>query len=431
MYDEIVTKQNHGISANIITLLPLVGLFLIAGLTGILPQQVTSYTVIVCLILLLLTPYTYLAYPIVIFYYTQFGNIFGVSVFRVYTIIFLMSLIIRRKKKLSISVDSLIPFYVLFIYIIVNIFAISVRTAIFLLLDIICIYLLISEYLRETENLKIFFRVYCITMFLSFFTGLITNNSREQIAVFSGSYTSFIRFCGTFEDPNYMGFFFLIGVFAIVTLNLFSKRTSKIMTIISYVMIMFGLSITSIVTSIVVWGTYLVIAKKIRPKTIIVILTIFILLTVIYNYGLSHSNIPIVGPLSLRINDKLIVLESRDFATVTTRRSSLTLEHFTYFLDQSIFRILFGGNLVNTKLLAGFQQVAHNEYVDMLLNVGILGTATMLAFLIRRTFILYKAYKKTHEDKYLFALMCKVIWGTYAFTLTMFLDYRFLLLFLI
>ena len=56
MYDEIVTKQNHGISANIITLLPLVGLFLIAGLTGILPQQVTSYTVIVCLILLLLTP---------------------------------------------------------------------------------------------------------------------------------------------------------------------------------------------------------------------------------------------------------------------------------------------------------------------------------------------------------------------------------------
>ena len=75
--------------------------------------------------------------------------------------------------------------------------------------------------------------------------------------------------------------------------------------------------------------------------------------------------------------------------------------------------------------------VAHNEYIDLLLNVGLVGTALMLGFFFTSYLTYIKRYRQDRQDHDLCIVMLKTTWILYAFTLTLFLDYRFMLLFLI
>ena len=114
----------------------------------------------------------------------------------------------------------------------------------------------------------------------------------------------------------------------------------------------------------------------------------------------------------------------------TTGRTDLTKEHFEYFLELPILKQLFGGTLANVVFVSPeLTALAHNEYVDMLLNVGVLGAIVLLGFIVGRTVEYFIKYRKTRNEEYLCFVMNKFIWLTYAATLTFFLDYRFLLLY--
>ena len=139
-----------------------------------------------------------------------------------------------------------------------------------------------------------------------------------------------------------------------------------------------------------------------------------------------------VGDTVYRIQEKLSALESGDMSKVTTSRSSLTSEHWHYFLAQPLWRKLFGGEMVNTlRLDNGFNMAAHNEYVDMLLNIGLLGTTIMLGYMFYSTVNRLKEYKQTRNEIYLFLFIVKCVWIFYAMTLTLFLEFRFMLPFFI
>ena len=81
--------------------------------------------------------------------------------------------------------------------------------------------------------------------------------------------------------------------------------------------------------------------------------------------------------------------------------------------------------------LDGMKEAAHNEYIDLLLNVGIIGTIIMIVVILMRTLYYVRNYKKSGDEYSACMFMCKMVWFLYACTLTMFGDYRFMMIFLL
>jgi len=140
----------------------------------------------------------------------------------------------------------------------------------------------------------------------------------------------------------------------------------------------------------------------------------------------------VIGVFSYRILDKLQALESNDINAVTTNRTGLTKRHLDYFSNQSLFRMLVGMNAASSLKvdLNGLIAAAHNEYVDLLLNVGILGTLIYLGLFLSRTWQCFMVTRKTQDPYSGCIFMIKMVWALYGLTLTMFGDYRFMMLFL-
>jgi O-antigen ligase len=95
--------------------------------------------------------------------------------------------------------------------------------------------------------------------------------------------------------------------------------------------------------------------------------------------------------------------------------------------------MLFGMNAASTLKtnLDGFTYAAHNEYIDLLLNIGVLGAIIYLGAILLRSYNMFIGVRRDGDAYCGCIFMMKVIWLCYAFTLTMFGDFRFMLLFLI
>ncbi len=413
---------NKKLSLPFVTIAVMLG---ISALTGIVPQLILTLGIVACLGLLVLYDKLYLAFPFVIFYNSFYGMALGVSVLRIYTLLVLGNMIIRLTSKSSLKARYLPPLFVYTVYLIAVMMPFGISSAAYILLDILCCFIVVYELIRRTEALKEFFSVYTLVCLVSFLSGMVAGN-------YIGDEYNYSRFMATFEDPNYMGFFFTIAIFALVTLKLFDKRIRYILIVALYAMILTSLSLTAIVVNIVLWLFYLIIMKKLKAWSVFIIALVVLLAFTLYDYGLANPDTPFIGDLSARIEDTLSSVSSGNFGDATTGRFDLSREHLDYYLSASPMTVLFGGIPVNPRQLhPDFTAAAHNEYIDMLLNVGLLGTVIMLGYFIATTYSHLKKYKKTNDERYLFLVVGKTVWACYAMTLTMFLDYRFMLMFLI
>ena len=398
------------------------------AMTGIIPQTILSILILGFICILSLKKDLFLVYPVMIFYYAPLGIVFGISVYRIYTIIFIAMTLIRFKDKLHFQQRFLFPLLIFILYNTVVMSGYSVQIAVFSLFDVICIMLVINFYLKDFNNLKQFFGVYVIVALLSFITGVITNNVNSTGWNFSGDFVEISRFQATFEDANYMGFFFTVAIIALLALELFNKRLRTVLIVILTGMILTTLSMTAILANIIIWCLYLILTKKITLKTIVICVLLVILSVIIYHYGLKHREIPVIGDLAYRIEDKLKALKIHDYATVTTDRSQLSYLHLNYFMQQGLLKQLFGGNLANTYVVnfGDIRTQAHNDYVASLLNIGIVGTIIMFGFVVKRLWYAVKMYINNNSKEKLFIFLCKCTWLYYLATLTTFLDFRFM-----
>ena len=229
-----------------------------------------------------------------------------------------------------------------------------------------------------------------------------------------------------------MGFFFTVAIFATITLKLFDKRIRYVIVIALYAMLLTSLSITAIVINVVMWMFYLIIMKKLKWWSIFIVAIVAVLLFSLYQYGIDHSDTPILGDFSKRIEEKFESAESGDMDDVTTNRTKLAKEHFQYYISSPFHTLLFGGIPVNPRYIyPDLKAAGHNEYIDMLLNIGILGAIIMLGYFFKNVIQYAKQYKKTKEDHHLCLIMIKMLWACYALSLTVFLDFRFMTIFLL
>ena len=396
-------------------------MMILTALTGLFNQTILSMGIVFCCGLLMFQDKLYLGFPFVIFYNSFYGMVFGMSVLRIYTFLMLANMILIKKEQ-SIKAKHLIPMLIYSIYVaIVMIPAQGGVSALFILLDVITVFVLTLNLIDDDVGaLKDFFRVYVVVALISFLSGALSKNA-------IGNEYNYYRFMATFEDPNYMGFFFTVAVFALVTLKLFDKRVRWMIIIALYTMILTTLSMTAIVVNIVLWMFYLVIMKKLTWKSVVLVVFIVLLAISLFNYGLSNPDTPVLGDAAARIDEKLDSLKSGDMGDVTTNRTDHVVENFGYYIDLPILNLLFGGIPVNTRYIhPDLKGAAHNEYVDMLLNIGFIGTVIMLAYFISNAVYYIKKYKEDKEDKYLFLIMGKMIWICYSLALTTFLDFRFM-----
>ena len=156
----------------------------------------------------------------------------------------------------------------------------------------------------------------------------------------------------------------------------------------------------------------------------------------LFAYGKANPDAPIFGMLATRVSarfDNIEYVDSGNIGDITSGRTKLAGIHFDYFMELPVWRMFVGMNAASTLRtdLDGFRSVAHNEYIDWLLNIGIIGFAIMLYFLLKRLFDVFKEYKQSHNSEPLCILFSKFVWIAYAFTLTLYGDFRFLFIFLL
>lgn len=398
--------------------------------TGFLPQTLLSVAILLFSALLIGSRKIYLVYPIMLFYYSVFGVLAGMSTYRWFTFIFLFVALLEERTIKLFQVRQILPFSLFVIYCAVVIMPDGAQRAVFAVLDMACVLVLINHYLQTPQNVKGFFTAFVITALMAYVTGL-QGDVMEQVTLMNGELVTLERNCATFEDPNYMGFFYTIAVFAMVALKLFNPKLRVVLVIVLYAMLISSLSVTAIIVNTVLWLVYLMITKKINIKSLLVIVAVLAALVGLYQYGLKHPDAAVIGDLSIRIEEKLEESESGDYASLTSGRTSLTERHWEYYIEQPFLKQLFGMNAASALKteLGSLRVAAHNDYVDLLLNVGLIGTVIMLGFFLRNLWMAFQTYRREGDTLSACIIMCKLAWMAYATALTMYGDWRFWLCF--
>lgn len=436
MIDNIkIVNMQYGINKKVdLQTICLLICYICCALSGIFPQMILSAIIVVCVVIICCRGNLIVVWPIMIFYYSILGTLFGISVYRIFTLLFLVVHFYKIKRP-KIKYRVLPPFLVYICYLIFVVLTHSVKTMAFSLLDIICAIFLVYDYLGNENELTNFFKSYVIVSFLAFFTGLISNNEMTVMQDYGGKLLTISRFTATFEDPNYMGFFYTVAIFAIVSLKLYRPLVRTLIIIALYGIILTSMSMTAIIGNVLLWTLFLLIRGNISIKNVIaVILGLFVAFS-LYNYGLEHPNMKLIGDMSLRIQDKVNSLFLGDLDSFSTGRTSLSEVHITVFKESSIIKKMLGGRAVNSYYIDVGQNAnfsAHNEYIDMLLNVGVVGWIIMYGYIIINVLRKIFVYRTRKENKVsLCGTMMNLAWLYYVATLTVFLDFRYMFAFFI
>lgn len=424
MLDEEKTNAKSGINISYI----IIGVMLLVGACcTIVPSQITAIIVVGITCLLCLRGNGVLILPLLLFYYNYFGDIAGIRTFYICAVLivaFDIKSVLRVNKDISLWMAVL----VYFLYIICVVSSLNIKSMIYMGISVITILYAKKKLLSSEELLRLFFVIFGLTAVVSYFNGLFSQNIYDTVLILAGHASNVARTMGTFNDPNYMGLFYSVAVFSMVSLELFDKRVRVILVCALYLMIATTLSITAIIGNVLFWAIYLLLTKKINVKTFVIILIVAAVCVGAYSYGLRHPSIPYLSDLSARICDKLQNTDNID--SLTTGRSGHAADHWNYYWKQNWLRILVGGNYMNCMAVDPSIDIiaAHNEYVDLLLNVGFIGTLVLVLYLGKRLIQEYLNYRYDSSNKNALCIfMIKVVYAFYAATLTMFMENRFLL----
>lgn len=433
--NELLPDGQENESLSLVTKVCLAVIFISAALVGILPKAIIGIIILCACVPLINYRDIYLVYPVIIFYHLQLGQLFGVSVYSLFSLMFFLFSFLKE-KDLRINTRFVAPFVLFVVYCFVVIGQYNIKTSFLAIFDTMSVMILVTHYLSVPDKLKKFFRVFALIALVAFFTGTRLNTGTDTGILVNGEVVDLVRNCATFEDPNYMGFFYTVAIFSTVTLKLFDPRFRVVLIIVLYAMLLSTLSVTAIVVNVLIWLLYLVIAKKITFKVFLLVVFIVGVLLGLYSYGKANPDMPIFGMLATRMTVKfegVAYVGSENIGSLTSGRTDLARVHFDYFMELPIWRMFVGMNAASSLRtdLSGFRTAAHNEYVDWLLNVGIIGTLLMIWFILSRFMNVYRDYKESHDLASLFVIFSKLIWMFYAFTLTVYGDFRFLLFFLL
>ena len=247
------------------------------------------------------------------------------------------------------------------------------------------------------------------------------------------------RFLATLNDPNYLGFYVNIAIMT-VFLHPFFKRTWVKLPLLAvlYVTLIASESITGVICNaflVLFCLIATVVTGKFKLKYAVILLVgAVIAVQVVFISQVNDWGI--VSSASARVYDKVIALVEGNLSEFTTARSSLWKINLEKAICGGVGSILFGGELVSavSRNPVLFPQTSHEEFIDVFISSGAVGLIAYLLCVVAVICFDTKMIKAADTDSRGLACLrlgIKLIWLFYAFGLTMFLNSRFFIPFLI
>ncbi|HHW68925.1 MAG TPA: hypothetical protein GX747_01110 [Tenericutes bacterium] len=395
-------------------------------------------TIIISIIQVLLILYMFLSFdkstykilPVLLFFYSYMILPGGISVYRVFTILFLINYFMRN--KLTLKKTHIVYLSIVILYSLLVISTDSLKLSLTTIFDMVFIITYVSNLKKTSNKTKSFFKYLTYTALLSFVFTIINKNIFGSNFIYIGQdWVEITRMSGTFEDPNYLGFFLNIIIFSNIILPLFKNKTIRILILaILYYYLFSTVSITGILCNFLGLFLYLILVLKLKIKYVLLYVTLILIVLMGYNYSLSHY-IAHISDISIRI--KSLLTSNKDLDLITSNRTVLWNYNWSYFTGQSPFKMLFGGNRITPISFdkSKFMELSHQEYLDLILNIGLMGFIIIMTIFITDVFNYYKTIDAHDKETVLTILFSKYVWFFYGFALTMFLDSRFSLFFLL
>lgn len=187
-------------------------------------------------------------------------------------------------------------------------------------------------------------------------------------------------------DPNYSSLVLNIGIACVMFDKDFKWYIKCVMVVIMISALTVTQSISGILGMLLVFAMYLVVRRESVPKKVrnlllgflFVLMVIFIYLSLPMQYRSDTIEAYIE-----RLSEKIYYLTIGNQSKFTTGRSRILEQNLNYiFNDQPVFGLLFGLNPLTGDYARGY--VPHNTYIDILLQLGMIGFVIVFTFIIVR-----------------------------------------------
>lgn len=374
----------------------------------------------------------FLILPILIFFYSQLVLPGGLVVFRIYSFLFLLKMLMSRSVR--IEKRLIVPFLIITFYCITVVAFFNFRMSISVIFDMLFVLLFICYCLGQRTRFIEFFKFYSIAAISSIIYGFLGLGSQmETVVLVDRASVHVTRFLATYEDPNYIGFFFNIAIFSIISMGIFNNKKIRLCILfILYMSLLATLSITAMLCNILGLLIYIVLKKDKYFKHSVLVVCIFLFMISIYHLG-NTRNVYILADVNYRIQSKISELSDNNLSEFTSNRTNLWASNANIFWNQPVGKMLFGGNYLTSYEFdkSMFSDLSHQEFIDMSLNFGILGTLILMSSYIFSSIKSLRMYVINKSEEYLLITMIKYVWFFYAFGLSMFPSWRFYLFFFI
>lgn len=215
-------------------------------------------------------------------------------------------------------------------------------------------------------------------------------------------------------DPNLSSFLINMGLICAWTEQRLRLRWKILLSALFFVVLGITVSISGLLAMllIAILGVLISTPKKKGIVILAIALLLVVCLASLYLALPVHMRLPAFEGYIIRIEEAFDMIGSGDIAGATTNRSSILANYLDYIMNQPFIRFLFGGNSLR---VAG-RGMPHNTYIGFVLQVGIIASLFLFAWMLWRVWRSFKLPRDTAYRKR--AILWKVLSLFMAFTLS-------------
>jgi O-antigen ligase len=194
-------------------------------------------------------------------------------------------------------------------------------------------------------------------------------------------------------------------------------------------------SLTGLICTVISLAVYVAMRTARGTTTSSLILAVAALAIVGGTVILMANSGLLPATLQVRFSEASVELTGRDITSLTSGRSDIQGQYLAFWRDQDIFRQLFGGYGVSVLALVGepFSMIGlatHNTFLDVLFTCGLLGLLLFVVLILTSLRQAVTAFRSQADQVALSFFVAKVVWVLFAFSLSVFPSWTYLLLLL-
>ena len=393
-------------------------------------NSVIELAFVVIWLLIAARPIGFLTVPML----TVFSNILQLPFisggFYKYAIIILLVFELGKKRNILITKSRAMELSVCILFIVFVLLQYK-GASVLSYIPVLLYYCIIWPELEEnSDKCILFYQMFVFAVLISIAVGFLQGRTHTEVSVIGSSQMQLTRFFATFVDPNYAGLFINAAICMCIGLGLFSGFIRIPILIVLYAALFMTSSMTALLCNIMIVGYIALYKYSFKLKYVLPVMAVLIIVVSVFASGI-YTRISLVNSVITRGQLKFRALfVENNMAAFTSGRTGLTQAHWEFLLTEgSLLNWLFGGipatALYCSELLGG--KAAHLEYLDLILNVGIVGMSIYLGSILYRFNKALRLRKKRNTDFDITRCGLFLNYLACGFSLSLFMEPQFFL----